>query len=103
MRFKRGDTFSFTAEISDGESPVTGAAEKLRSQVRKKFDRKFVAELVVSETETPGTYQFLHDGSTQGWVATEHVIDIEYTDAGIVTSSDTFDLSVIEDVTHDEV
>lgn len=100
---KRGDTFAYVAEIVDGESPVTGAEEKLRSQVRRKFDMKFIAELVVSETETPGMYQFLCNNSTQGWDAAEYVVDIEYADNGVIVSSDTFDLVVVEDVTHDEV
>lgn len=98
---KRGDTFSYVAAIVEGATPITNKTANLRSQVRRKFDRKLMVELVPSETTTPGTYQFLCTESTQSWQPGEYVIDIQYTDNNIIASSKTFSLTVVEDVTHD--
>ncbi len=98
---KRGDTFSYIVAIVDGTTPVINKTANFRSQVRRKFDKKLMTELVPSETAIPGTYQFLCTESTQSWQPGEYVIDIQNTDSNIIASSKTFSFTVIEDVTHD--
>lgn len=102
---KRGDTFSYIVAIVESRgystTPVINKTANFRSQVRRKFDRKLMTELVPSETAIPGTYQFLCIESTQSWQPGEYIIDIQYTDNNIITSSKTFSLTVVEDVTYD--
>ena len=98
---KRGDTFSYCAEITDNGAPITGIAAYLRSQIRKEYKGLLLSELSVSETDTPGIYQFKHDGSTQEWPLGRMLVDFEYTIGGVTKSSDTLMLTVIEDITHD--
>lgn len=99
---KRGDNFSFSAEIKDGTTgaALIGAADKLRCQGRHYVTRVLLAELMVTETATPGTYLFTAP-SVNGWEAgTRLLFDIEYTSEGIVSSSETFAITVEEDITH---
>lgn len=98
---KRGDTFSYIVAIVDGTNPVINKTAYFRSQVRRKFDKKLMTELVPAETVIPGTYQFLCTESTQSWQPGEYIIDIQYTNNNIIVSSKTFSLTVVEDVTHD--
>lgn len=101
-RLKRGDTFSFCVAVTSDDEPATGIASGLRSQVRKTFSSILISELSVVETSTSGTYMFRHDGSTQDWPLGQLLIDVEYTNGGIVVSSDTMSIEVIGDVTHDD-
>lgn len=100
-RLKRGDTFSFCVQVvDDGDTPISGIASKLRAQVRKEDDT-LISELEISETETAGVYLFRHEGSTQSWPLDKLIVDWEYRDNDIITSSDTFYITVVRDVTHD--
>lgn len=99
---KRGDTFAFTADIEDSATgaPLTGAADKLRCQGRHYISRMLKVQLAITETATPGTYLFTAP-STDEWAAgTRLLFDVEYTSAGVVSSSETFFVNVEEDITH---
>ena len=100
---KRGDYFAFTADIADDVTgdPLIGAAELLRCQGRYPSGM-LAAEMTISETSTPGTYLF-EAPSTDAWIPNTTInFDIEY-DGGIdePSSTDTFSVSVLEDITHD--
>ena len=99
---KRGDNFSFTAEIKDGTTgaALTGAADKLRCQGRHYISRMLLAELTVTETVTPGTYLFTASSVNEWEAGTRLLFDIEYTSEGVVSSSETFAITVEEDITH---
>lgn len=100
--FKRGDTFAFTANITDNNGDaVTGKEGNLRCQVRDKCDRLF-ATLTATETGTSGRYIFRTSESTSSWELKTLFMDIRYTsDDGIITSSETIEINVVKDVSHE--
>ena len=97
---KRGDTFSFTVDIVDSAGvALTGAASKLKCHGKYYCDAAVLTETVVTETVVPGTYLFTC-GSTAKWIPTKRVVfDIQFTDGGVVSSTETFEVEVEEDIT----
>lgn len=101
---KRGDTFSFTANLVDSISkqPLTGIADQLRCQGRYMKNKNLVTELTIEETEIPGTYLFFAGGTDDWEIGSIILFDIEYTSAtGQVASSETMGLKIKEDITYD--
>lgn len=98
---KLGDTFCFSAEITDKATgdPLTGAASKLRCQGRNYLNGDLIAELTVTETSTPGTYLF-SAGTTETWNTVQVLLDIQYTDGDLISSTETFYVAVEGDITH---
>lgn len=99
---KRGDSFSFTAELKDSvtSAALTGIADKLKCQGRRYTYDTLITELTITETETLGTYLF-SAASTADWVVGWKIaFDIEYTSDGKVSSSETFLADVEADITH---
>lgn len=101
---KRGDSFSFTATLTDEATgaALAGAAAKLKCNGSySPCGEEVLVEMVVSETVEAGTYLFeAPAGSTDEWVPDSSVyFDIEYTDAGKTSSTETFYVKVKEDVT----
>ena len=99
---KRGDTFAFNITLSDAGLPVTGAAAKLRCQVRRGATAKdaLLAELTVTERpDLLGTYVFSLAGTTRDWPS-KVFLDVEYTNAGVIRSTETLSVKIEEDVTN---
>lgn len=97
-RIKRGETFAFYANITDDAgTPISGMADKLRSQVRNSLD-ELIAELTVSETQVSGQYLF-ETGPTDAWPVGDLYIDIRKDNGGRITSSPTFKIIVEREVT----
>ena len=100
-QFKRGDTFNFNAAIAGvDELPLEGVAANLKCQVRKLSD-EFVDDCVITEVTPAGTYNFLV-ADTTGWIIGDLLMDIQITEGGVITSSETFKIKIVKDVTHDE-
>lgn len=101
-KIKRGDTFSFTASLVDhatGEA-VTGAGEKLRCHGKYRDYSVVLVDMAVTETDTAGTYLF-SAGGTADWTPNKNIMfDIEYSDGGVVSSSETFSVRVEADITN---
>ena len=101
LTLKRGDTLSVIVARKDEDgNPLTGQAEKLRSQIRTTTD-KLVAEFTISETSTAGEYLFEVPSSvTQDFPLLTLSFDVEFKDLdGYTKSSDTMFIIVIKDVT----
>ena len=101
IKIKRGDTADFSATLTDNlDNPLTGKAANLKCQFRDE-DYNLVKELTITESEVPGTYIF-GAGDTSGYEVGNILCDIQYTDDvdGVVSSTDTFSITVKEDVTH---
>jgi hypothetical protein len=98
-KIKRGDTFSFTAELKDNATgaALTDAANNLKCQGRHYLSNELIVELEITEN-APGTY-FFAAGSTDEWKAMKILFDVEYTDGEIVSSSETFSVEVEADIT----
>jgi hypothetical protein len=74
----------------------------LSSQIRSSNGTLY-AEFDISETATLGTYLFTVNASTtSAFPITILYFDIEYNNNGIISSSDTVELSVLKDVTINE-
>lgn len=115
--FKRGDTLQIgcLAKDTDGE-PEDLSNVTIRAQIRRKGTRLapepvFVAELDVSKADQSlykGQFSLSADETvTSLWEAglesapVLHVVDIQKTVSGVVSSSETFEVPVVKDVTYD--
>ena len=102
ITIKKGDTLAFIVKRSDKDgNPLTGDAAKLRSQLRNNKD-VLIAEMVITETEIPGSYLFQVDATkTATMDVGTYVFDIQYKSGDLVKSSETFQVRVEKDVTRD--
>lgn len=101
---KQGDTLAFYLDLKVGGVAVTGAESKLRCQVRSPNYETVYTELVVTESiEKPGRYIFktAEKGESQDWPVGDCILDVEYTDGEVVSSSKTMKLKIEKDVTRD--
>lgn len=100
---KRGDTLAFIVRRKNEDgTPRTGEALKLKSQLRNQKD-VLLAEFDITETVVPGDYLFKVDATeTALWITGTYNCDIQFKDGDIVQSSETFQVSVVKDVTRDE-
>ena len=101
---KRGDTFQLgcLAKDSDGQ-PEDLSGVTLRAQARAASSGALVAELLVSKSDQvthPGEFA-ISAGDTSAWPIAMLLIDIERRVGPAVVSSETLQLTVLEDVTHD--
>ncbi len=99
--FKRGDTFSLacTWKVSGVPTALTGLV--IASQVRTQAGLKLVASLQTVPADqglTPGLFTLLA-GDTANWPIGNLVCDIEITQDGIVRSSESFLIPVVDGVT----
>lgn len=100
LEHKRGDVFAFYATLTDNNNtPLNVTVDKLKSQIRTDDD-VLISELVIELTDVVGKYLFTAL-STQSWNIGILYCDIENNDV-IKTSSDTFAINVVKDVTHNE-
>lgn len=99
---KKGDTLAFIVKRMDKDgNPLAGDAAKLRSQLRSSKD-VLIAEMVITETETPGSYLFQVSATkTATMDVGNYVFDIQYKDGDLVKSSETFQVRIEKDVTRD--
>lgn len=98
---KTGDTFGFTVTLADettGEE-LTGIADKLRCQGRHFMTNELLTELIISEI-SPGKY-FFSAPSTNWEPCIKILFDVEYSSGGVTSSTETFYVDVIGDITHD--
>lgn len=99
---KRGDTFVFYARFKGKDGSVSDIdVESLKSEVRNEAGMLY-AELDVAEHPTEeGTFLFSADTEvTEKWpVDTVLYIDIQIQERGITTSTETFAINVVKDVT----
>lgn len=93
--FKRGDTFSLQA-TANGEDITTWT---IQSQIRDNSGT-LISELDITKTDAVnGEYTLTHDGSTSSWPLKMLYCDIQYTVGGVISSTETFRIEVVEDIT----
>lgn len=102
--FKRGDTFQLGGLARDAAGqPEDLSGVTLRAQARVASSGALVAELLVSLADQgahPGEFA-ISAGDTSAWPIAMLLIDIERRVGPAVVSSETLQLAVLEDVTHD--
>ena len=99
ISFKRGDTLNLigTYKVEGVASSVSSMT--IRSQVRKLSDA-LVLDLTVTKTAGVGTFTLSATAAqTAAWDVTPLKCDIEFSLSGVVQSTETFNISVLEDVT----
>lgn len=104
MSMKRGDTFSLTTSVTDpnnGNAAADITGWTIRSQVRR--GKNLTEELTVTITDAVnGVFTLAATAAlTALWKVGTHVCDIQVTRPSGVTSSETFNVVVCEDVTYD--
>lgn len=99
IKFKRGDTFTLTCTYKVDGVPASVAALTIDSQIRNQRNQ-LIQELTV--TKLVGTGQFTLVASaedTTDWPVSVLRCDIQFSESGVVRSTQTFDISVAEEVT----
>lgn len=100
-RFKRGDTFQFSAAVTDTAGvaiDITGWT--IQAQVRNE-SMTLIDEAVITVTDAAGGEYKLTIDDTTAWVPREtYAMDIQYIDSGgVKVSTETLYISVLQDVT----
>ena len=99
IKFKRGDTFTLTCTYKVDGIATSVSALTIESQIRNQRDT-LIQDLTV--TKLVGTGQFTLVASTADtteWPVSVLRCDIQFSEGGVVRSTQTFDISVVEEVT----
>ena len=104
---KLGDTLSWEVSYTDELGGVTDLTNyTIKCQARSKSNRDIVLFSATSEglepqidiyDPTEGLFRIVLD--TTGFALGDYLVDIEYAVPGLIKSSETFDLVMIEDIT----
>lgn len=100
--FKRGDTFQLTCtyKVDGVATSVTGFT--IRSQLRNSFGGLVasMAATPANQTTSPGVFYLAPvTADTSGWDVGDLQCDIEITSGGVIRSTVTFIVPVVDDVT----
>lgn len=100
---KVGDTFILACTYKQNGLPYDVTIFTIRSQVRDS-EGMLVSELTVTKADqstNPGVFVLAASGAT-AWPIDVLSCDIQFSDSeGVVRSTQTFKIPVVEDVTHD--
>jgi len=102
LKHKQGDTFEWVVTVTEGGAVANITDWGIRAQIRN--NDTLIASLTITKTDALGGVfsATATAAQTDNWAAGVHKCDIEFTDAdSIVFSTDTFDVTVIEDISHD--
>jgi len=100
---KRGDTISWELEyLDDLGAPIDISSYTIKIQAR---DKKNLSSLLftlegaaISKYDSAtGRARVIH--ATDSYAVGRYLVDIQYSTTGLVKSSDTFELNIIEDIT----
>lgn len=98
---KRGDTFELTLTLENDGNAVDITNFTIASQIRQQDD-VLVQALTVTKTDpTNGQFTLTStDTETEGWPIANLEVDVEFIeDTGVVSSSETFNINVLKDIT----
>jgi len=99
MVIKRGDTLAFYLFFKD-ESGAGVVRDNVFCQLRTRSD-VLIKELVITPTATVGKY-LATAGDTTDYPIGTLFSDVEVRDGDVVTSSATFNISIVKGVTREE-
>jgi hypothetical protein len=99
IRIKRGDTFSFNFELKDDDGePLDLEVSDIKCQMKTRTGRALIEEFIITKTDTLGLYNF-EGGDTSVYPLGIHDADIKFIVDGITTSTATFNIEVVEEIT----
>lgn len=98
---KQGDSLEWVVTVSEAGTGVDISAWSIRAQIRQ--GDTLIANLTVTKTAAGSGVFSLTATATQtdAWSAGTHKCDVEFTDGSDVFSTETFDVVVLEDISHD--
>jgi archaellin len=99
---KQGDTLEWTITVTSGGSAVDISSYSIRAHIRQ--NQTLVAALTVTLSDPSNGICTLSAtaAQTDTWASGNHNCDIEFTDGSSeVFSTETFIVSVLEDISHD--
>lgn len=103
IKHKRGDTFEVVCTYKDTTgTPTNLTSIDIKSQIRN-VKGELLSELTVTkldQTLNPGKFTLGASASTtQLWTTETFYWDIQYTSSGVVTSTETMTIEVVQDQT----
>jgi len=101
--FKRGDTFRLHCQmLADEVFTLSGWGIRSKLRRRTQLIDSFIVTVLSNEEKT-FVVQESAPGITQSWPKAELQMDIEYTTpTGMVFSTETIKIQVVEDITYDD-
>lgn len=102
LRFKRGDTWTVTADALSGGVPVDLSSVTITSQIRAEPDSAVIATWTITESPTvTGRYTMTIAAATTASIAAgTYLCDVQYDSGGVISSTGTFAVEVSLDITH---
>lgn len=99
IKFKRGDTFSLACTYKVNGIPTSVSGLDIDSQVRSKRGT-LVATLQDTKLVDTGKFTLTPvNANTSGWPVDVLQCDIQLSENGVIRSTDTFYISVVEEIT----
>ena len=102
INHKQGDTLDWVITLTEGGTAVDITSWTIRAQIRA--GDTLIASLTVTVVNAAsGLFRLSATaGQTDSWSAGSHSCDVEFTDDNsIVFSTETFTVSILEDISHD--
>jgi hypothetical protein len=99
---KQGDTLEWVITVTENSAAVDITDWSIRAQIRQ--NDTLISALTVTLTDSSNGVLVISAtaAQTDSWSAGEHSCDIEFTDSsGEVFSTETFNVIVLEDISHD--
>lgn len=99
IQFKRGDTFLLTCTYKDGGVATSVASLDIDSQIRNNL-KALVQELTVTKSQNTGVFTLSATAEeTADWPVSVLRCDVQFSEDGEVKSTQTFYITVVEDIT----
>ena len=99
INFKRGDTFTLTCTYKVNGVATSVADIDIDSQIRNQRDA-LIADLTVTKLSGTGQFTLVATATqTAMWPVNVLRCDIQFSQGGMVRSTQTIDISVLEDIT----
>ena len=99
IRFKRGDTFSLSCTYKVDGVPTSVSSIDIDSQIRDNRGA-LVQDLAVTKLVGTGEFTLIATATeTAEWPVSVLRCDVQFSQGGTVRSTQTFDISVAEDIT----
>ena len=102
IQHKRGDTFLFSAVLRESKTgPVTDLTNWEIASMIRDADDVLIDEVTVTVTNAANGAYTLRVDETTAWPVGAAYWDIQYTDdSGIIRSTETIPVQIIEDITY---
>lgn len=96
---KRGDTFAPACAVKTGSTAQDITGWTIASQVRTQADQVVTALTVGARNDGAGTFALTAADGTTSWPVGPLLWDIQYTNAGVIVSTETITINCIRDIT----